>query len=230
MMGFLKRALGVPAIGSEMAPYDAHALRLLLGKFNRRDLRILEIGSWSGRGSTTIFADYAARIVCVDHWKGNENAVHQRLARETNPFEEFKKNTQPFSEKIIAVHTHSKAVAGLFAPESFDLVFIDGDHRYEQTKNDINNTIHLVAKGGVLCGHDCEGRPTPENIAILRSNMANDHCPSSFRDFKEMHPGVILAVDELVKGVSLFAEEPFEIPIRGIPRRGYSSIWYKQIQ
>ena len=33
---------------SRMSPFDEHALRLLLDMFERRDLRILEIGSWMG--------------------------------------------------------------------------------------------------------------------------------------------------------------------------------------
>lgn len=216
-------------VQSEMSPYDAHALHKLLGSFGRTDLRILEIGSWFGAGSTQIFSNYAELIVCVDHWKGNENETHRRLASELNPFQIFKENTFAFADRLIAIHADSKKIGSLLREQTFDLIFIDGDHRYAQTKLDIMNTLPLVKKGGILCGHDCEGRPTESNRATLGSLLASDHTKSIFINFKEMHPGVILAVDECLDNVSLFAEEQFQIGIDGKDARGYSSIWYKQM-
>jgi len=229
MLNFLKKDPLKNHVQSEMSPYDEHALKILLNKFERTNLRILEIGSWFGKGSTTVFSNYADKIVCVDHWQGNENETHRLLAKETVPFQIFKKNTTSFSGKIIAVHTHSSNINDLFARESFDLVFIDGDHRHQQTRNDILNTVHLVKKGGILCGHDCEGRPSDSNMDLLKDRLENDHCESIFMNFKEMHPGVILAVDECVEGASLFAEMRFHLTINGKEQSGCSSIWYKQI-
>lgn len=57
--------------------------------------------------------------------------------------------------------------------DSFDFVFIDGDHSYEQCKKDILNYAHLVKQGGIVAGHNYH----------KASNSA--------------HPGVHIAVDEI---------------------------------
>lgn len=214
---------------SEMSPFDEWALRLMLDTFGRRDLRILEIGSWFGAGSTQVFAGYARQVVCVDHWRGNENEVHRALAGQVDPFALFRRNTEPFRDKVVAIHADSSAIPGLFAPATFDLVFIDGDHRYEQTRADIANALPLVRAGGILCGHDCEGRPTPANADALRASLALDHTASTFTNFREMHPGVIVAVDELLDDVQLFGEQRVELEVDGRTLKGCSSIWYKRL-
>ena len=39
--------------------------------------------------------------------------------------------------------------------ESFDLIFIDGLHRYYQVKKDILNSLKVLNSGGVIMLHDC---------------------------------------------------------------------------
>jgi predicted O-methyltransferase YrrM len=41
-----------------------------------------------------------------------------------------------------------------FEDESFDFVYIDGIHTYDQVKKDIQNYLPKVKKGGVIGGHD----------------------------------------------------------------------------
>ena len=41
-----------------------------------------------------------------------------------------------------------------FEDESFDCIFIDGNHEYEYVKNDIKNYYPKVKKGKWLTGHD----------------------------------------------------------------------------
>ena len=44
--------------------------------------------------------------------------------------------------------------------EFFDLIFIDGLHHYDQVKKDINNSLSILNKGGVVLLHDC----LPSNV------------------------------------------------------------------
>ena len=39
--------------------------------------------------------------------------------------------------------------------ESFDLIFLDGLHTYEQTIKDINNGIQSIQDNGIILIHDC---------------------------------------------------------------------------
>ena len=48
----------------------------------------------------------------------------------------------------------SVEAADYFLDESLDLVYIDGDHRYEAVKTDIATWYPKIKDGGILCGHD----------------------------------------------------------------------------
>jgi hypothetical protein len=43
-----------------------------------------------------------------------------------------------------------------FADDSLDFVYIDGNHSFEQTVQDISLWSKKVRKGGIVCGHDYE--------------------------------------------------------------------------
>ena len=50
----------------------------------------------------------------------------------------------------------------------------------------------------------------------------NDHIDSVFIDFLHCHPGVILAVDELLEEVNLYADQQLDLG----DKVGYSTIWW----
>ncbi len=50
--------------------------------------------------------------------------------------------------------------------KKFDLVFIDGDHRYEGFAIDFFNSIKLLSPSGILCGHDY-GHSGPDVVKFL---------------------------------------------------------------
>ena len=38
--------------------------------------------------------------------------------------------------------------------KEYDIIFVDGDHSYTQTKKDIDNAWKFIKEGGILLGHD----------------------------------------------------------------------------
>ena len=52
--------------------------------------------------------------------------------------------------------------------KKYDLIFIDGSHDYEITKQDFNNSINLLNDGGCVVFHDVykrpKGNPGPRNV------------------------------------------------------------------
>jgi predicted O-methyltransferase YrrM len=212
---------------SRMSPFDELALHKLLSMFGSRELTILEIGSWLGAGSTQVFSQYARKIVCIDHWQGNENQEHKDIVAQLDPFQIFQENTRRFKEKVIPIRCDSSEIGELVANEVFDFIFIDGDHRYQQTLTDIRNSLPKLKRKGIISGHDCEGRLTEENKEVIHSNLENDHIQSCFKNFVHMHPGVIKAVSETIENVVLFGEDENQLTLE-TGAVGYSSIWYKK--
>lgn len=210
---------------SRMSPFDEYALRKLLN--GKKNLAILEIGSWLGAGSTRIFADYASEIVCIDHWEGNENPEHQAIKQESDPYQIFRANTKDISDRIIAIRADSSRSLQLLRDNYFDFIFIDGDHRYAQTSADIKALRNKInPNSGILAGHDCEGRLRDLQPYFSDSDYSKDHIDSPIGKFKHVHPGVILAVDEEFGGsVKLFADDNHKITLNN-GRKGHSTIWY----
>jgi hypothetical protein len=215
---------------SRISPFDEQALRLLLAKASPDGARItaMEIGSWFGAGSTQILAAHAEKIICVDHWEGSGVAEHDDIISQIDPYSIFQRNIAAFREKIVTLQCDSREIADEIEDDSVDFVFIDGDHHYAQTKQDIEVCLPKIRKGGVLCGHSCEGRVNAVNEGFLRDYLENDHIDSIFPKFKECHPGVILAVDETLDEFELFADDKFRMELKNDDgaQFGYSSIWF----
>jgi predicted O-methyltransferase YrrM len=201
--------------------FDREAIRSLVRMVAAR--RVLEIGSWLGNGSTQELASMCHEVYCVDHWLGNANVLrHQNLIREFDAFATFEHDTERFGSSVRPMIMSSEQAAMIIANETFDLVFIDADHSYSSTLADIEYWRSKVRRGGVLCGHDCEGRPNEFDRVMLEKEREADTIESD--KLQRIHPGCILAVDVAFGGrAKLFAETELQLPDG---RRGLSTIWY----
>jgi hypothetical protein len=209
--------------------FDRLVLRNLINRIEKPAPRMIEIGSWLGNGSTTVFVEELRKknglLYCVDTFKGNPNVErHQAIVNHYDVLQTFRRNVAAARGedlvKILAMS--SEDAAAVMADESFDLVFIDADHSYHSTRQDIDWWRSKVKKGGILCGHDCEGRPQHFDRNRLLDNIHNDTAPGNNR-FSVVHPGPVLAVDEAFNGQAhLWAEEIILGP-KGIV--GRSTIW-----
>lgn len=118
---------------------------------------IVEFGSLHGR-STRALADNlnmnGGKIWAVDPWKGDyytENGSELPFSTYVYPY--FCKNLADhiISGKVVPVREFSYRFS---LPCKVDMVFIDGDHRYETVKKDIKKAQELVINGGMIAGHD----------------------------------------------------------------------------
>ena len=208
--------------------FDREALRRLVGRMARHGARMAEVGSWLGQGSTRVFIEELrgceGRITCVDTWLGSPNvARHQELARDFDVFATFMHNVADAGETVVPLRMASTAAAATFTDRTLDLVFLDGDHSYSATSEDIRAWRSKVAPGGILCGHDCESRLTWLNRRRVIRNRHLDTLPARRGAFAVNHPGVVVAVHEAFgRAVHLWAEEQIEL---SDGRRGRSSLW-----
>lgn len=149
-----------------------------------RHRRIVEVGVWKGR-TTKLLAQTTnrrAKIWAIDHWKGvpddpNQQATLYEAADASGDavYAEFCQNlkVEIAAGRVLAVRLDTKAAAAHLLEtrgRTFDMIFLDADHRYEAIRADIEAFTPLLVRGGLLCGHD----------------------------YSERWPGVVQAVDELV--------------------------------
>jgi len=115
----------------------------------------LEIGSYLG--ASTAFLGFAALqrggfVHAVDPW--TNDAMGAEGERDT--WGEFRRNTEPFRHFIVPHRGFSADVHAREPAIPCDLLFIDGDHRYEAVAADLRLWLPSVKPGGVVAMHDID--------------------------------------------------------------------------
>ena len=120
---------------------------------------IVEIGSFLGR-STRALGDHTAGVVyAIDFWNGGVGDAGSFDLTWADVQREFTRHLEDLIERGTVMplpHTAATALDDLRAlgVRQADLVFIDGDHHYPAVCRDIRTARALLARGGILSGHD----------------------------------------------------------------------------
>lgn len=119
-------------------------------------LNIVEFGSFHGRSAKAMADNLCpgGHIWCVDPWMGNykyNNYVDVPIDTYVMPhfLENLKEHIK--AGRVTPVRAFSY---NLSLPTRVDMVFIDGDHRYETVVKDIKKAYELLKPGGIISGHD----------------------------------------------------------------------------
>ena len=159
--------------------------------------KVAEIGVWNGFTVRKVLRSPASQVIEEywgidpyapldperEDWKSEYGKMAKMTQKDWDRFYHKAVGYMPFFPQLKILRMTSVEAAKLFVnpymgKEYFDLIFIDGDHYYEDVKEDILAWWPLLKKGGILCGHDYVWKQ--EEIVH--------------------HPGVRKAVDELFKG------------------------------
>jgi predicted O-methyltransferase YrrM len=116
---------------------------------------ILEVGCWSGM-CTRLFVNYVGKngghVDCVDNFKGSPGSSQPLFAKEARG-----RWLYNFRKDFNIVSLSECNSSDFWTDEKYDLIFIDGDHRYSQVKKDIDHFYPMLAPDGFFCGHDFDG-------------------------------------------------------------------------
>jgi predicted O-methyltransferase YrrM len=116
-------------------------------------LRVVEIGSAVGAGSTRIGGKFVKRsggtLYCVDSWPhwmylafiGNLRVLDLEAT-------------------VVPIRSPSADAAVLFDDGSLDAAFIDGGHSYSNVLADIDAYLPKIRKKGIMFGHDLHDLPS----------------------------------------------------------------------
>ncbi|MEI7872110.1 MAG: class I SAM-dependent methyltransferase [Alphaproteobacteria bacterium] len=133
---------------SQKIPFWLHTFQSL--DLFRKDLDILEIGSWEGMSSCFILRTFPnARLTCVDTWQGSDE--HVGLAALESIEAKFDGNTAPYKDRLTKRRQSSLA----FFSESpavprFDLIHVDGSHHADDVVVDAVQSYARLKVGGVM--------------------------------------------------------------------------------
>ena len=126
---------------------------------NKPNLNFLEIGSFQGRSTVwlleNILTDENSSITCIDTFEGSiEHHIYSKNEL-INLFDIFVHNVSTFKNKINIIRGKSQEVLKLLN-ESFDFIYIDGDHTAVSVIEDAILSFSLLKKGGIMIFDDYE--------------------------------------------------------------------------
>lgn len=173
---------------------DLQKLRELAYRAAHKGCRFIEIGSWLGQSAevlASVAKEYNGFLICIDNFKGNQGTILDSYASENDVRKQFIANMESLGlmSNIVLMPMDSDKALQCLETSFFDLVFIDGDHRYDQVSSDIVNSKIVIADDGIICGHDYEVGYSPDILEIGKD----------VDTYNGFHCGVIKAVNELVK-------------------------------
>lgn len=180
--------------------YNRNRLMLKLGVSKTIDTAI-EVGTWRGDfAATMINALKPATFFAVDPLRimpgltsnpGDEFDSQDKLDRLAI---EVTKRLQDQGHSLI--RETSAVAATQFKDNSLDLVYIDGDHSYENCSSDINDWYIKVKENGILCGHDyCwghTGRNIPFGVIQAVTELVEKHNLNLYTTNEEFASWVIV--------------------------------------
>ena len=185
-------------------------------------LRLLEIGSWLGastlawsHGISRYFPE-GGKILCVDPWNQFLDEIEinskqkaqkmDKIAQMGLAYDCFLHNISFAPKNIYINHFrgYSEDVLPYLSDESFDIIYIDGDHTYSKFMNDLKETDRLLKPEGIMCGDDLELQSHQVDIdyAVLNKNREYVKDPKSEGYY---HPGITLGVRDFFGGVQSYS-------------------------
>jgi len=121
------------------------------------------------------------------------------------------KRLEPFGSRSVVLIMPSVQAATLFADESLDFVYIDGDHSYDAVRSDLYAWYPKIRDGGLLFGDDYK----IHGNALTRGMQVDESTPLGKR-------GVIPAVTEFCEQHAI----SYDVTWPPTVRRAFIPNWY----
>ena len=127
-------------------------------------LKYLEIGSYEGASLLYMFENalitQESTATAIDPFNDFNNCYNQLGV--------FKSNLQPYLDRITILQSYSQIELPNMMPNTFDVIYIDGDHTSSAVLTDAELSFPLLKSGGIMIFDDYlwihNGSHTNENI------------------------------------------------------------------
>lgn len=116
----------------------------------------VEIGVFKGQWSQHLLQNWPGTLYMIDPWRplGDEYEDSSNHQNHLDAYERTMQSIHGFEDRAFMLRGLSEQLHSVFANESLDFVYIDGNHAYDYVKNDIELWWPKLKKGGLLAGHD----------------------------------------------------------------------------
>ena len=183
--------------------------------------RVLEIGSWAGMSTLTwviAMRKYfkEGNIDCIDSWEpyfnldidtGNVYHTMSQALEKGQIYNLFQHNIKStgIDDSVHILLGKSRSILPALENNTYDIVYIDGSHLFDDVSFDINEAKRIVKDGGLICGDDLE---MELNKIDLETHIANLESQKDFvfdgKNETGYHPGVTEAVGRQFDAVALW--------------------------
>ena len=122
---------------------------------DKGSIKGIEIGC--DRGDTTVYMLEnlpSIELHGIDPYENYIDWNTNKLFEREEVYNIFNSRTNQYSDRFKLHRQKSDDAVSNFEDESFDFIFIDGIHTYEQVKKDCENYYPKIKKGGLFSGHD----------------------------------------------------------------------------
>jgi predicted O-methyltransferase YrrM len=192
----------------EFSKLEEWAYFKFLATENYETRRAIEIGSYHGR-STALLAQFF-NVFAIDLWGQEEQGLdyYDLIGLKLFPFIENMKSIDLIPGRVHPVISTCHFLANIPSLEA-DLVFIDGDHRYEQCLLDAWHSDKHLKPGGFLIFHDFQRQgpawpdaPTNDDFPGVQNAVRYflEHFPNY--EVAEHFQGIILLIKDMAQLVS----------------------------
>jgi len=131
-----------------------------------RDAVCAEVGTWRGDHAQVILRTTRPKLLyLIDPWEHREEGAYEGAlygglaagqsamdATYTSVLARFAERIE--ARQVLVKRQRSDEAARAFGDDELDWVYIDGDHRYEGVKADLENFARVVKPGGFIAGDD----------------------------------------------------------------------------
>jgi len=176
-------------------------------------VNILEVGSYAGASSIVWskgikkYFNGNGMLLCVDPWDSfaeidtmkNVPTINKRMdegLKSGRVFELFLHNIKAAGGADVTKYKKG-CFDGIFdqiKDQKFDIIFIDGDHRYKSVITDLELSSQILKDGGILCGDDLEVQWPDVDQELCQKNQLSDFIFDSRKAKTHFHPGVTQGV------------------------------------
>lgn len=146
--------------------------RMLKATFGRKLLRGCEIGYGLGENAESLITELnIENLYCVDKYFGKEpyrDAYGNNVTLYCHPDAEFYRRRTHLGNNGVSFIEADSCMAFQFLPRDLDFIYIDGNHNYDNVKQDIELSLSHVRTGGYVGGHDFGSRSFQVSEAVLK--------------------------------------------------------------